>query len=521
MQLTRRGFLAGSALAAAGLVARDRLAAARGLLVDSTLEEVVGRALAAAKKAGATYADVRVHRRRFETVETREDHIVATDDADSYGLGVRVLAGGAWGFAASPRVDGKTAERVAARAVELARAHARLRRKPVALAPVKAVVDVWQTPLAKDPFKIPLEDKAELLLALNAEAMKVPGVKFATSSYSGTGEWKLFASSEGAFIEQAQTRVLPRLAATAVDTARGEFESRASELSPAQAGWEYVTGSSLLADARRIGEDAVAKLKARSVTPGKRDLILSPSNLWLTIHESIGHATELDRILGDEANLAGTSFVRLEDLGKLRYGSDVVNVYADKTELPGLAAVGYDDDGVKTQKWDLIRKGTLVGLQTTRELAAWINEPASRGTCYAQDFRSWPFQRMPNVSLAPGPKELGVADLVAATDDGVYVTGSGSWSIDHQRRNFQFGGQMFHEVKKGKIVGPLRDVAYQANTLDFWRACDLVGGRKEWEMAGSFGDGKGEPQQSQSVSHGCPPTRFRGVNILNTNQRGG
>jgi TldD protein len=519
MQLTRRGFLAGTAVAAAGLAARDRLAAARGLLVDATLEEVVGRALAAAKAAGASYADVRLHRRRIESITTREDHVVGTSDSDRYGVGVRVIAGGAWGYAASSRVDGKTAEGTARRAVELARAHARLRRAPVALAPAKAVVDVWQTPLEKDPFKIPLEDKAELLLAINAEVLKVPGVKFVSSGYQGVGEWKLFASSEGSFIEQSQTRVNPSYTATAVDATRGEFETRSHEIEGVQAGWEHVVEAPLLADARRIGEDAVAKLGAPSVKPGARDLILTPSNLWLTIHESIGHATELDRILGYEANLAGTSFLSIADLGKLRYGSPVVNVYADKTDLPGLATVGYDDDGVKTQKWDLIREGLLVGLQSTREQAAWIGEKESRGTCYAMDFASFPFQRMPNISLAAGAKDLGVADLVAATDDGVLVTGRGSWSIDHQRKNFQFGGQMFYEVKKGKIVGPLRDVAYQAFTLDFWRGCDLVGGRREWRMGGSFGDGKGEPTQSQAVSHGCPPARFRAVNILNTSRR--
>ena len=520
MQLTRRGFLAGSALAAAGLLARDRMAGARGLLVDATLDEVIGRALAAAKKAGATYAEVRLHRRRFENVSTREDHVTETSDTDSYGVGVRVIAGGAWGYAASSRVDGKTAERVAARAVELARAHARLRRQPVTLAPAPPMVDVWQTPLEKDPFRIPLEDKVELLLAINAEAMKVPGVKFASSSYDGVGEWKLFASSEGAFLEQSQTRVDAGYDVTAVDTAKGEFESRGHEFPGAQAGWEYIARSSLLADARKIGEDAVAKLKARSVEPGKKDLILAPSNLWLTIHESIGHATELDRILGYEANLAGTSFVRVEDLGKLNYGTPLMHVYADRTDLPGLATAGYDDDGVKTQKWDLIKDGTLVGFQTTREQASWIGEKASRGTSYAMDFQSFPFQRMPNVSLAAGARDTVAADLIAATDDGVYITGNGSWSIDHQRKNFQFGGQMFWEVKKGKIVGPLRDVAYQAFTLDFWRSMDMVGGAREWSMGGSFGDGKGEPMQTNAVSHGCPPARFRGVNILNTSRRG-
>jgi TldD protein len=255
------------------------------------------------------------------------------------------------------------------------------------------------------------------------------------------------------------------------------------------------------------------------VTPGQRDLVLHPSNLWLTIHESVGHPTELDRALGYEANFAGTSFATTDKRGKLSYAAPHVSLYADKTTPGGLATCGYDDDGVKTQRWDLVRDGLFVGYQTTREQAAWIGEKSSRGTSYADSYRSIPFQRMPNVSLRPGTKPLETADLIAATDDGIYITGNGSWSIDHQRYNFQFGGQMFYEVKKGKVTRVLRDVAYQANTLQFWHACDLLGGEKSWQLHGSLSDGKGEPGQVNSVSHGCPPARFAKINILNTNAR--
>jgi len=519
MGISRRSFLKGSALAALGLAARGRLASARGLLVDASLDEIIGRALAAAKKAGATYADCRLVRRRGENISTREDHIVAVGWRESYGVGVRVIADGAWGFAASSRADAKEAERVAGLAVAIAKANAENVKSPVALAPTPVHVDVWQTPLTKDPFKIPLEDKAELLLAINRAALAVAGVKFCASNYAGFGEWKLLATSEGAYIEQEVTRVGPGYTVTVVDSDSGRFQTRAHDFAAAQGGWELVEGSTLLADAPRIADEAVQKIKAKSVEPGKKDLILDPTNLWLTIHESIGHPTELDRAMGFEANYAGTSFATPDKLGKLSYGSPLVTVIADKTDLPGLATCGYDDEGVKTQKWDLIRDGRFVGYQTTREQAAFIGEKESRGTCYAQDFKSFPFQRMPNVSLAPGPKDLGVKDLIAATDDGVYIVGTGSWSIDHQRYNFQFGGQAFYEVKKGKIAGMLKDVAYQAVTLDFWHALDMLGGPKEWRMGGALGDGKGEPSQSNAVSHGCPPARFRGVNILNTNTR--
>ncbi len=518
MKLSRRSFLGGSALAA---LAAPRLALARGLLTDPGLDDVVKRALAAATKAGASYADVRLVRRRNERVNTREDRIEHVGSSEEYGIGVRVIAKGAWGFSATPLVTVAEAERVAKQAVAIAHANSKLLERPVTLAPVPANVDVWQTPLVKDPFKIPLEDKAELLLAINAAAMKVAGVKFVTSWYAAIQEWKIFASTDGAYIEQELVRLGPGYSVTAVDEKRGEFETRDHGLPPMQAGWEYVEDSTLLADARRIGEEAVEKLKAPSVVPGKRDLILDPSNLWLTIHESIGHPTELDRAMGYEANFAGTSFATPDKLGKLKIGSPILTFYADKTTPGGLATCGYDDDGVKTQRWNLVENGVFVGYQTTREQAGWINEKASRGTSYADSYASFPFQRMPNVSLAPAPRERSLDDLIASTDDGVLVSGNGSWSIDHQRLNFQFGGQVFWEIKKGKKTRMLRDVAYQANTLEFWSACDAIGGKSSWALGGSFNDGKGEPTQSNSVSHGCPPARFRQQNILTTNRRAG
>jgi TldD protein len=516
MNVTRRSFLVGSSLAA---IAAPRLLSARGLLTDPTLDDIVKRALATATKAGASYADVRVVRHRRESVGTREDRVERVSFSEEYGIGVRVISGGAWGFAATPSVTAKDAERVAKAAVEVAKANAKLMKQPVKLAPVKANVDVWQTPITKDPFKIPLEDKAELLLAINRDAMKVSGVKFVTSSFFAHAEWKLFASTDGAYIEQETMRVGPGYSVTAVDSKRGEFESVAHTLAPRQAGWEYVEQSPLLADARKIAEQAVEKLKAPSVEPGKRDLILDPTHLWLTIHESIGHPTELDRALGYEANFAGTSFATTDKLGKLRIAAPTLTFYADKTTPGGLASCGYDDDGVATQRWNLIDKGLFVGYQTTREQAGWINEKESRGTSYADSYASFPFQRMPNVSLAAGPRERSIDDLVAATDDGIVIIGNGSFSIDHQRFNFQFGGQTFWEVKRGKRTRMLKDVAYQANTIEFWNSCDQLGGPSSWWLGGTMSDGKGEPSQSNAVSHGCPPARFRKVNVLNTNRR--
>jgi TldD protein len=519
VKLSRRSFLSGSSAGALALFAGPRLVAARGLLTEPKLDDLLQRALAAATRAGASYADVRIVRIRRETVATREDRVERVASTEDYGVGVRVIAGGAWGFSATPSVTAADAERAARDAVAIARANAPFMKRPVTLAPVPANVDVWQTALTKDPFKIPLEDKAELLLAINREAMKVPGVKFATSQYVAVAEWKLLASTDGAYIEQEIVRLSPGYAVTAVDDKRGEFESCDHPLPARQAGWEYVEAAPLVADARRIAEQAVEKLKAPSVTPGKKDLILDPSNLWLTIHESIGHPTELDRALGYEANFAGTSFATPDKRGKLRIAAPILTFFADKTTPGGLATCGYDDDGVATQKWNLVENGVFVGYQTTREQAGWIGEHASRGTSYADGYGSIPFQRMPNVSLAPGAKERSIEDLIAATDDGIVIAGRGSWSIDHQRFNFQFGGQTFWEVKHGKKTRMLRDVAYQANTVEFWNACDLIGGPKSWWMGGSMSDGKGEPEQVNAVSHGCPPARVKQVNILNTNRR--
>jgi TldD protein len=517
--LSRRSFLAGGSAGALALFTAPRLAVARGLLTAPKLDDLVKRALGAATRAGASYADVRVVRIRRENVATREDRVERIAAIEDYGVGVRVIAGGAWGFAATPSVTATDAERVARDAVTTAKANARLMKRPVTLAPVPANVDVWQTPLIKDPFKISLEDKAELLLAINREAMKVPGVKFATAQYAAVAEWKLMASTDGAYIEQEIVRLAPGYQVTAVDGKRGEFETCDHQLAPRQAGWEYVEAAPLVADARQIGEHAVEKLKAPSVAPGKRDIIVEPSNLYLTIHESIGHATELDRALGYEANFAGTSYATPDKRGVLRIAAPILTFFADKTTPGGLATCGYDDDGVATQRWNLIENGIFVGYQTTREQAGLIGEPASRGSSYADSYGSVPFQRMPNVSLAAGPKERSLDDLVAATDDGIVISGRGSWSIDHQRLNFQFGGQTFWEVKHGKRTRMLRDVAYQANTIEFWTACDAIGGPSSWWLGGSFNDGKGEPEQINAVSHGCPPARFKQINILNTNRR--
>ncbi len=516
MKITRRQTLTGAALLTA-CRAPNTPAVPPNLIAPTvtTIETILAAALATAKKLGASYCDARVVKRRFEHVGTREDHVTEVGYSESYGLGVRVLVDGAWGFAAEPRVEVGGATRAATTAVAIARANAGTRTRPIELAAVGTYRDHWSTPMNVNPFDVPLADKADLLRAIWAEA-RGGKVSYCNGFAQAASEDKTFASSEGSLITQSLMRVAAGYTLTALDSKTGESVTRGHELPPRQAGWEYITSSSLRADARKMADDATQKLVAPSVVAGTKDLVLAPSNLWLTIHESVGHPTELDRALGFEANFAGTSFATTDKLGKLSYAAPHVTLYADKTTPGGLATCGYDDDGEQTQRWDLVKDGRFVGYQTTRDQAAWIGEKRSRGTSYAQDYRSVAFQRMPNVSLTPSESPRSLQDIIAATDDGVLITGDGSWSIDHQRYNFQFGGQMFYAIKSGKITGALRDVAYQANTLDFWHACDLIGDKSTWELHGSMEDGKGEPSQSNPVSHGCPPARFRNIQVLNT-----
>jgi TldD protein len=312
---------------------------------------------------------------------------------------------------------------------------------------------------------------------------------------------------------------------------RGEFETRSLDVSPMGSGYEYVDQSNLIEQAPVIAAEAVQKLTAKSVEPGSKDLILHPSHLWLTIHESVGHPTELDRALGYEANYAGTSFLTVDKMGTLKFGSDIVNFVADKTIDNGLATCGYDDDGVKTTEWHLVKDGIFIDYQTTRDQVHWDEYRNARktaglpevnhsyGCSYGDSWSSIPFQRMPNIHLEPGKESLTLDDLIADTEDGIYIVGDASYSIDQQRYNFQFSGQSFFEIKKGKIVGMLKDVAYQANTQEFWNSCDAICDERSWELGGSYYDGKGQPGQSNAVSHGCSPARFRKVNVLNTQKQ--
>jgi TldD protein len=531
MPLTRREVLGacgrGAAVWAATRLVPGELLVSRldaEVLPPERLAALAAFALERAKKAGATYADVRINRYRSQVVSMRSqadsttgalNHVPSVSDSETFGFGVRVLAGGAWGFAASHVVTEDAIARAAKDAVEIAKANASLRREPVRLAPTKSYKDVHRTPIAKDPFEVPIGEKLELLRSANAESKKVPGVFAVSSVVAQRVEHRFFASTEGSVIEQHVFQVAPEMTATAVEAGR-KTKTRTYRPHAVTAGYEAVERAQMPANARRIGEEAVNHLKAPSGVAGKKDLVLLPTHLGLTIHESIGHSTELDRALGYEANFAGTSFLTTEKLGKFRVGSEMVNVNGDRIRKESLSTCGYDDDGVKTRQFPILKSGIFVGYQTIRDQAHLIGQSESMGCCYADSYASVPFQRMPNVWLEPSPKAVTPEDLIAGVEDGVLIDGRGSYSIDHQRYNFQFGGDAFWEIKNGKLGPMIADVAYQSRTPDFWQACDGLGGEATWQNVGLNNDGKGEPAQVNAMSHGCPPARFRGINVLRT-----
>lgn len=479
-------------------------------------DAVAEAALARAKKAGAEYADIRINRYRNESVFTREQQVQNVSRSQSYGLGVRVLINGAWGFAGSNVVTPASAVKMAEEAIAIAKANGKFQRKKIELVPTQKVVANWKSAFEKDPFEISSDKKTEFLLQLNAEAMKAPGASFVTSGLSFQNEQKYFASSEGSRTDQYIIRTMPFFSVTAVNRSAGDFQSRSSLLGPKMIGYEYLEKYPWLNEAKQAGEEAVAKLKARPITPGKYDLVIHPSNLWLTIHESVGHSTELDRALLWEADYAGTSFLTPDKTGKLQFGSRICNFFADRTQPQGMATVGYDDEGVPGQRWPLVKDGIFVDWQTTRDLAPLVGNKTSYGCLHADSWGSVPFPRMPNVSLEPAAEDISLNDLLKDVEDGILIYGNGSWSIDQQRYNFQFGGQTFWEIKNGKRGEMLRDVAYQSRTTDFWNACDGIGGRSTYELNGAANDGKGEPTQANAVSHGSPVARFRKINVLNT-----
>ncbi|WP_315389735.1 TldD/PmbA family protein [uncultured Stenotrophomonas sp.] len=537
--MQRREFLTLSGMGLAGLMLPySRAIAAEQLLepANATRNKALAEAaLAAAKRAGASYCDVRIGRYLNQAVITREARVQNVTNSESSGIGVRVIVNGAWGFAATHQQTPAAILAAVEQAAAIARANASIQTRPVQLAPVAGVGDVsWKTPIRKNAMAVPIQDKVELLLSLNAAAINA-GADFINSTLFLVNEQKYFASSDGSFIDQDVHRIWLPFTATAIDKGTGKFRTRAGLSSPMGMGYEFLDGDArgkiqlpggitAYRDSYDPVEDAIAaarhareKLKAPSVKPGKYDLVLDPSNLFLTIHENVGHPLELDRVLGYEANYAGTSFATLDkrDAG-YRWGSERVNFFADKTAPGSLGAVGYDDEGVKTKRWDLVKDGILVNYQATRDEVHLLGETESHGCSYADSWSSVQFQRMANVSLAPGKTPLSVAEMIKDVENGIYIHGRGSYSIDQQRFNAQFGGQLYYQIKNGQIAGMVEDAAYQIRTPEFWNACSAICDERDFRFGGSFFDGKGQPGQVSAVSHGSATTRFDGINIINT-----
>jgi TldD protein len=540
--------MSGMAIAASDAIAELIAQSPTGRVLESKFKGLSDIALTEAKRGGCTYADVRFTRSTNRGVNATGGNRDAEAGGfggfgggggrggrgggfgggfgggrggnagagaranEAAGFGVRVIHSGVWGFASSPIVTEDEIRRITRMAAEIAKASAIAKKVDVRLAPVPAYTEYWATPMKKDPTSVSQEEKQALVQKVVDLAVQNKDVLSVNASVQLEAEWKYFASSEGSYIEQEVFTTTPQFSVTARKD--GETKSRSFTGVPGTGGWEIAEAAGMVESVERIAAEAVEFCTAKPIDMGIKDLVLTPSHAMLTIHEIVAHATELDRIMGYEANYAGTSFVKISDIGKLKYGSKLFNVTADRTIPTGVATIGYDDDGVKTQQWPLVREGILVGLQTNRESAHFIGEKASRGCTSANSWRDYPFLRMPNVHVEAGPPGSPTPEeIIADTKDGVLIDGRGSYSIDQQRYNGQFGGNAFWEIRNGKRTRMVTNVTYNAITTDFWGNLDAISGKESWQMFGTGGDAKGQPTQTNSISHGSPWLRIRKIMV--------
>src|SRR3954469_6427839 len=541
MSPTRRDFLKYTGatsilLASSDLVGQLIAQSPKGNPLTSSFKGLADVVLGEAQKAGCSYAGVRFTRSVSSGVNAsggsdrnadgggfgggrggrggagRGGGARAGGRPGAAGFGVRVIHSGVWGFASSPIVTEDELKRITRIAAEVAKASAVAKKTDIKLAPVPAYTEYWSSPMVKDPATVSAEEKQALVQKVVDLAAANKNVSSVTASVGVTNEWRYFASTEGSYIEQETFEITPTFN---VSAKIGDVTKTRSFVGvPKTGGWEVAEASEMIESAERIAAEAVEMTTAKPLGMGLKDLVLTPSHAMLTIHEIVAHATELDRILGYEANYAGTSFVKLSDVGKLKYGSKLMNITADRTMAGGMATVGFDDDGVKTTEFPIIRDGILVGLQTNRETAAVVGDKASKGCTSASSWRDYPFLRMPNVRLEAGAKgSPNVEEMIKDTKDGVLIDGRGSYSIDQQRYNGQFGGNCFWEIKNGKITRMATDVTYNAITTDFWANLDLIGSQETWKMFGTGGDAKGQPTQTNSISHGSPYIRIKKIMV--------
>ncbi len=483
-----------------------------------TPTDLANLAIEKLRQTGCEYGEIRLCRYRTQTLIARDRSLSVLSDNISSGYGIRVLLNGAWGFAASHEKTPDAIIRTIHLAIEIAKGTHLTQQQPVRLAPVEAYQDTYITPIEINPFEIPLTEKTNLLLSLNEKLLGYEGrgVKKAFSSLRFSQEDKIFASTEGSHIQQTIYRSYPSFGCMAI--AQGDAQTRSYERPPLNIGYEQIKPDDLFSQVDRVAEEAIEKVHADPAPSSDRTtLILKPSNLYLTIHESVGHPTELDRVFGYEANFAGTSFATTDKLGTLRYAAPWINFIADRTQPGGRSTVGYDDEGVKAQSWYVVKEGILVDYLSDRETAYRLGRSSSNGSSFADSWSSVPMVRIPNLGLEPGEAgeshTASLNQMIAETKDGILIDGVGSFSIDQQRRNFQFGGDAFWRIKDGKIVGMVKDLTYHAMTTDFWQQVDAIGGAEEWQQCGTNICGKGEPIQIAQMTHGCVPVRVRDIQI--------
>ena len=488
------------------------------------LSKLASTALQRARDFNVEHADFRVEQLRNQHLALRDGALVDSSEGDDLGFAVRVVLDGTWGFASGIALTTDEVVRVTEQAVRVAMVSNAISTERIELADEPAYPDVtWVSAYDIDPFEVSTADKVSLLQEWSHRLLAAPVVDHVSAVAHQVREIKYYADSHGTTTTQQRVRIHPTVEVFGADRERGLLDGMRTIAPPAGRGWEYLSADvhDWEAELGELPDLLAAKLAAPSVEPGHYDLVIHPSNLWLTIHESIGHATELDRALGYEANYAGTSFATIDKLGSLPYGSRHLNITGDRTVEHGLATIGYDDDGVATQQWDIVKDGVLVGYQTDRRMAAMMGWERSTGCAFADSPAHIPIQRMANVSLAPSSDDISLDDLVGQVERGIYIVGDKSWSIDMQRFNFQFTGQRFYAIEHGVLTHQLRDVAYQATTTDFWGSMDAVGGRDTWVLGGAFNCGKAQPGQVAPVSHGCPAALFRDINVLNTTHEAG
>ncbi|HEU5332025.1 MAG TPA: TldD/PmbA family protein [Actinocrinis sp.] len=505
--------------------ARERI---DGSFLALPLRQMAQAALDRARELGAEHADFRSELVRAQIIRLRDGQLDGVNDTSDTGISVRVVHEGTWGFAAGVVQTPEAAARLAEQAVQVARVSRPVNSEPVVLAPEPSYGErVWVSSYEIDPFEVPDSEKIALLTEWSKRLLAAEGIDHVDANVNAVKENKFYADTNGTETTQQRVRLHTWLEAFAVNQETGAFESMRTLAPPVGRGWEYLTGGTGAwdwdAELAALPGHLAGRLTAPSIEPGVYDLVIDPSNLWLTIHESIGHATELDRALGYEAAYAGTSFATLDKLGSLKYGSSVMNVTGDRVVEHGLSTVGFDDEGVEAQRWDIVRDGVLAGYQLDRRIAQLkgLNGGRSNGCGFADSPGHVPIQRMANVSLQPAPDGPSTEELISRISRGLYIVGDKSWSIDMQRYNFQFTGQRAFLIEDGKLAGQVKDFAYQATTTDFWGSMEAVGGPSTYVLGGAFNCGKGQPGQVAPVSHGCPSALFRGVRILNTVQEAG